>query len=315
VAASGGWYDEANGILRAFDAATGQQLLDNTKIPARVSGVSLSRDGNILAAAADKVYVYKRSGSGYISLNPADSSWDMDGSVKAVAVHPDGSWLVGCDMKGNVLMVTLAGGKVQGTHDWQAPEQPIDRINNPTALAPLPFLSVAIAGESDIFAVGGGDFVYLFTKKGMIQKQPKTEFDTWDGNAPAGRQNGGAAQNVRWLALSAKGELLAVVANREINKQGTGVLLAYRQGGGQPDWRLELPRNPNGISTDAAGNYVGVADGYPLGDPAAFFMFDSDGQELWHYPTIDMNWPIAISANGKGIAAGGDDGILYYFKP
>jgi hypothetical protein len=28
-----------------------------------------------------------------------------------------------------------------------------------------------------------------------------------------------------------------------------------------------------------------------------------------------MNWPIVISGNGEGIAAGGDDGMLYSFTP
>jgi hypothetical protein len=47
---------------------------------------------------------------------------------------------------------------------------------------------------------------------------------------------------------------------------------------------------------------------------SAFYLFSAEGVKLWEHPPTYMNWPISISANGSAIAAGGDDGYLYYFK-
>ncbi len=311
IAAAGGWLDKTHGLLRAYDAATGALLLDHAGIPKRVSSVSLSDDGTILAAAADKVYVFARNGGGFAALNPAGTALDLDGSVKAVAVHPSGAWLVACDMSGQVLLVTLRNGAVHQTFLWKAPDKPVNRSTPGSPLTPLPFLSVAIASQDERFAVGGGDFVYLFTKSGMMANAAPIELDTWDGDAVSGK----SAENVRWVALSGNGDLLSVVANRKIGNDGTGVLLVYRGGVAPPVWRLRLPRNPNGTSIDAAGGIIAVADGFPVGKPAAFLLFDANGQELWQCPTKNMNWPIAISADGRAVAAGGDDGVLYYFVP
>jgi hypothetical protein len=232
-------------------------------------------------------------------------------------IHPSGTWAVACDFSGNVLLITLAGGAIAGTYPWKAPQKPADR-KQPGSLAPIPFLSVAMATQGDAFAVGGGDFVYCFTKNGLIIAQAPVEIDTRDGDTLSGKAAANhqwkAAENVRWIALSADGQTLAVVANRRIGKDGTGVLLAYKNGNPQAAWRLRLPRNPNGVSVSGDGSRIVVADGYPVGKPAAFLAFDAEGHELWRYPTTNMNWPVAISANKPVVAAGGDDGKLYYFK-
>ena len=65
---------------------------------------------------------------------------------------------------------------------------------------------------------------------------------------------------------------------------------------------------------NAAGTYVSLADGYPLGAPSQFSLFDASGNELWSYPTSNMNWPMVVSPYGAGIAAGGDDGNVYYLS-
>ena len=78
---------------------------------------------------------------------------------------------------------------------------------------------------------------------------------------------------------------------------------------------VPLPRNPNSTSVDGAGQYVTVADGYPVGTPSAFYLFDAAaGDQIAQWPTSNMNWPMVISKNGAAIVGGGDDGLLYYFS-
>ena len=66
---------------------------------------------------------------------------------------------------------------------------------------------------------------------------------------------------------------------------------------------------------DRAGAIIAVSDGYPVGRPGMFYRFDFNGNQLWRWETPNMNWPIAVSGKGSAIAAGGDDGRLYYFLP
>ena len=55
--------------------------------------------------------------------------------------------------------------------------------------------------------------------------------------------------------------------------------------------------------------------GFSVVSPAGFHLFDKTGNPLWEFGTPNMNWPIAISPDASAIAAGGDDGRLYYFQP
>lgn len=321
VAACGGWLDRTQARLRAYDAGSpnGTKLLDCSTITKRVNSVSLSQDGKILAAAADKIYVFQRSGNAY---DPVETALDMnmDGSVKSVAVHPSGAWLVACDFSGQVLMATIASGKITGTYKWQALARPIDHTIENSVLAPIPLLCVAIAGDSDSFFVGGGDYVYAFTKTDMLtiplappNRVPPLEIDTWDGNAPIGKSDGGAAENVRWLSCSKDGSLLAVVVNRNLGSEKRGLLLVYKNGAQTPDWTAPLPHYPNSVSTDGAGKKIAVALGYPENSPGLFCLFDDASNELWHADADKMNWPVAISASGTRVAGGSDDGHLYSF--
>ena len=77
--------------------------------------------------------------------------------------------------------------------------------------------------------------------------------------------------------------------------------------------------NP-GVSLDRAGAFVTATDGKPANthkvDESAghFYLFDnSAGSLLWSQKTKTMNWPMAISADGRAIVGGSDDGRLFYW--
>jgi len=97
IAAAGGWHDQDQALLRVYDATTGTSLLGYTEIQHRVSCVSLSDDGNVLAAAADDVYLFVKTGTVFpatpLKMGIADAAHNF---VSSVAVHPGGDWLAAC---------------------------------------------------------------------------------------------------------------------------------------------------------------------------------------------------------------------------
>jgi len=340
VAAAGGWRDRTHGLLRAYRAdpgnmgKTGKALkrmipLDCQTITSRVSAVSLSADAKILAAAAERVYVFRRGAGGYTEV-PGHPGLVLGSGVNAVAVHPSGKWLVASSKRGAVLCAELnAQGEIGKTHTWQAMATAVNRTLPNSALAPVNLNCIAIAGDSDRFAAGGADFVFVYSRREMLNlaawdgKSPAPPFpqqlDTWNGDSPISQKRGGCADNVRWLSLSADGKRLAVIVNRRLSGDKRGMVLFYEFAPANRTWKLawehRLPHFPNCVSMDPKGTRIAVAYGFPEKSPGGFCMLDAKGDEQWSYATDDMNWPIAFSGNGKAIAAGGDDGNLYYFKP
>ena len=314
IVAGSGWFDRNGdtklGLLRAYDAESSSAgalkvLLDFKDITQRVSWVSLSNDGRVLAAVADDVYVFVREGDAFkpepVALGVSEVAKQY---MTNVAVHPTGAWLAACDHSGHVYAARLNNGVIENLVTWPA-------------LKEYPFLSVAIASDAGKFVVGGGNLVFVFDFNEFMAQgasyQPK-EFDT----APEGEsgvpedQPGKLAENVRWVATSADGTLITVVANRS-NLDGK---LFARNGDLTPRWHVAIDNSPNSTSIDAAGLFVAMADGWPTSTPAKFHLFNaSDGKKRWESGTLSMNWPIVINTNGDAVVAGSDDGTVYYFTP
>lgn len=319
VAAAGGWLEKAGnsvaghtvwGVIRAYNAADGTRLLDFTNLNQRANWVALSQDGNVLAAVADDVYVFVRDGK---TFNPIPLKLGIgitaNRYVTGLALHPNGTWLAACDQIGNVYAATIRNDGFREKLMWKAPQK-------------IPFLSVAIAAKTETFVAGGGNSVFLFSLDGMRQKRDPIAFDTTvdqkPETIPPNKPDGRIQENVRWVATSADGTLVSVVANRSEGEKGTGALLALRPDGDRLTrlWYQRLDNNPNSTSIDADGRYVAASDGYPTIKPAKFYLFDAkDGGKRWDFQTNSMNWPMALSANGTAIAGGSDDGTVYYFRP
>jgi WD40 repeat protein len=299
------------GLVRAYDATNGTKLLDCSSIGQRVSWVSLSHDGKVLAAVADDVYVFFRDGGAF---NPVPVKLGIREVAKEfvtnVALHPDGTWLVACDKIGHVYVARIDArtGVITSQATW-------------TAVAEYPFLSVAIAARTNTVVVGGGNVVFHFGFNTNGTLRDPIRIDTTIGSDPAtippNKSDGKLQENVRWVATSADGTLVTAVANRMDEKTFTGVLMALTPEATQLRklWTVPLDSNPNSTSIDGAGQFIAVADGFPTGKPAKFHLFEADGTKLWDFTTYSMNWPIVISASGNAIAAGSDDGTVYYFTP
>lgn len=295
VAAAGGWLANDlgpkadQGLLCAYDAALGTRLLDYRQIPDRVSSVALSADGSVLAAAADKLYVFWRAGQSF-STRPAAIPLDPKEPMTGVAVHPSGAWLVACDLAGHVCLAELGNQAIAATHTWTAPQT-------------THFHAVAISRDAESFAAGGSKAVYYFTKNSMMANPP----------APLTKPFK-AKGSVRWVSISGDGARIAAVAN----DGQKGLLMAFSNSTGKLKlaWQKGLRYKPNGVSMDAAVTYIAAADGYDSDQVGGtFYLYDSNGHQRWQEKTTKMNWPAVISANGAGVAGGSDDGFLYAFQP
>jgi WD40 repeat protein len=322
VVAASGWLEKtqfgARGLLRAYDINPNTDgrpkvLLDYKESSARMSWVALSDDGNTLAAVADDVYVFFRGVSGQFNSVPLKLgvSEIANRHCTSVALHPSGSRLVACDSSNHVHAARIENGRISQQVTWTSP-----------APKSVPFNAVALAANAGTFIVGGGNFVYLFDFAALMREGPAykaIERDTRvgepDGSIPDDKPDGRMQENVRWVATSADGSLMTVGANRKTKENPlTGVLFGFGPGLNER-WRRRLDRNPNSTSINATGTLVTLSDGFPTFKPAAFSLFDGNGNPLWHFDNHTMNWPMFISTDGSAIAAGGDDGTVYFFIP
>jgi WD40 repeat protein len=277
------------GMLRAYNAATGQTVLDyaDPQFKRRVNAVALSSQGDVLGVATKMaIYIFVRSQQGF-PANPS-SPFGHTKAVESIAIHPDGTWFAACGDDGNVYTASVSGGNVQQPVMWTEP-------------AHTHFITAAVSAASDMFVVGGGSIVYLFNRN-SVASGPLAQCQIAQGGPKA----------VRAVSISSDGMLITAVAN-----QGqAGVLVALNLSGGTLNqvWQRATNHNPNSTSMDGAAARFTVADGYPDDKPGSFSLFDASGK-LWDHPTPKMSWPMVISADGAAITAGSDDNTLYYFVP
>jgi len=204
-------------------------------------------------------------------------------------VHPDGTWLAAVDNDGTVYMILNARDPGYKTYTWQAQ-------NGPT------MHSVAISGQSTYFVVGADDgTVYLFEQGAMIQSQQ-----------PVAQYQLSPNVVIRWVALSGNAGLVTAVFN--LNEVGMLTALTFDGQNLNFLWHFQLNEMPNSTSTDAQGLYVTAADGYNGPGDLYLFTGGSGTQVASPLPVSAMCWPMFLSADGSAIAAGSDNGTLYYFQ-
>jgi WD40 repeat protein len=320
IVAASGWLDRTDdtgqGLLRAYDVdesiSTGaaKVLLDFKEIKTRVTWVSLSADGRVLAAVADDVYIFIREGKAFrpvpMKLEVAEIARTY---VSGIAVDTSGNWVAACDHTGHVHVAKIKDGEIEDQVTWTAPKE-------------YPFLSVAIASSVGKFVVGGGNLLFLFDLDGLMAARASyipLQFDTAanepEGTVPPDKPDK-LQENVRWVATSTDAAVITVVVNRLKGKALTGKLFALKADLTLRWLPVEIDNTPNSTRVDAAGLFVAIADGFFTSKPAKFHLYNaSDGEKRWESDTHSMNWPIVINSDGNAIVAGSDDGTVYYFNP
>ncbi len=304
VAASGGWFSNTptyQGFVRAYDVATGPDNILDYMLGERVNSLALSSDGGTLVAAADKVYLFTQE-NGIFSDQPSEltlatppAGSTSPNSAQAVAITSDGSWILAGDYYGNLYLVENNNGSFGNQYVW----------SDTAALTTIH--SIAMTPDGQWFAVAGGgptSKVYVFSNASMTIGPP-----TYAGTYLL--DTGG---RVGWVAITDDGGFLSAIGN--VGTAGAVVAIKNDDGTMSKVWEQPTKHNPNSTSMDASGKFVSVADGYPDGNPGSFSLYDgATGELMWSYPTPNMNWPMFVSADGSGIAAGTDGGAVYYFTP
>jgi WD40 repeat protein len=283
-AAGGGLISTGDGFIYAYNAATGAKALAyNTKV--RVNRVALSGDGSYLAAGADSTYLFKRTGPSWSA--PQIAPCNVGDYVVSVDISDDGQWIVAGTYKGYVLLLHNNNGVLGAPVSWQQPGGTIHWV--------------AMAADGSGFVAGANSaHVFYFNTAGFASS-----------HAPAWTASLTGCSRCGSVAISGNGAYVSAVGNTA--KTGKVFLYSNQGSSGKQLWANATQHNPNSTSLDSAGQFVTVADGQPDGTPGTFYLFDLAGNLNWSYGTKNMSWPMQISSNATGIAAGSDDSNVYYF--
>jgi WD40 repeat protein len=278
----------------------------------RVNFVAIGKTGAgkyVVAVGADQLYVFVGTAGGWkMSTVPTKHS------VEEVAVSKDGKWIVAAVEYGSVVLVSNADGTGQNL----IASSPYSFV---VGTADTRAMGVALASDSSGFAVAvtnttapTGSAVYFqtagFTPSGALN--------------PAWTTQLGGCTSCRWIDVSKTGKYVAAVGNVGTNQAtDTGLLFLFDKSGNQVfvSKATDIPQSPNCVSIDDTGLNIVVSDGYvPHQQNAAFYFFSAAAppdptteQLTWSFPDNIMNRSVAISANGKAMVGGADDGTLYYF--
>jgi WD40 repeat protein len=283
-AASGGLLSHGSGFIRAYNAATGSTALNHTT-NARVNRVAISGDGTYLVAGAGATYFFTRGGAVWSA--PQVIPCTVGDYVVAVDISEDGQWIaIGTD-KGFISLIRNVGGVLSPAVTWQQPSGSIYWVE---------------------MASGGSGFV-AGAKNASVLFFSTTAFTGASG--PTWTKKLSGCTRCGSVGISADGTLISAVGNS--GKTGKVFLFQNQNTTAKSLWNAATMHNPNSTTLDAAGKYVTVADGQPDGTPGAFYLYDSAGNLKWSYATSNMSWPMQVSEDATGIAAGSDDANVYYF--
>lgn len=322
-AACGGETSETAGFLYIVDARRGDILFQDQRLPGRVNQLTFAHDGTLLLADFEhelRLYQYAIGISG--SETPVWSESDRIAlptdycSESAVlAATGDRVWVGGINYHaqpcytGLVQQIDVKNGKFGAvTHYDQA--QGVLRV---------------VTTENGAYAAAArhdGSCAFFQAK------QPSTAF-VYKPDLPA--------LDIAYAVAITETPARDVVIVVGANQGDAGVL--YRVDAIQtlseiadfPVWAalscwtrpVRYGVNP-GVTLDRDASLVSATDGRPDGQggvqnqkesPGSFYLFDaSSGRQLWQYDTRLMNWPMALTPDGKTVVGGSDDGSLYYWK-
>jgi len=178
---------------------------------------------------------------------------------------------------------------------------------------------VANGGSAFSAAVGDGRLYYFSTS--AVSEGPigtLTFSESWKRKVPT-------CSTCRWAALSDNGSLATAVGavDKQNDPTRPGMVVLYRHNGSHPPtdmWpgNVKTLDGPNSVAIDSVGGSVAVADGTPSQARGGFYLFDgATGAAVWvppgNYPTTDMDYQMALSADGTAAVGGSNDGNFYYF--
>ena len=304
-AASGGVRREnggggLTGLIRAYDLTTAPptRILDFTGLPFRANSVAMSQDGSLLVAAAKKLYLFER-GIGGFPAAPTIFNIDAGSESDSICADPNGQWFAASDQSGSVHLCQKDATGVFQQVTFVTPVRPQVRC---------------VAASANGFLAAGCEngMVYIFDVNAFAAG-PVAQIDLT--NLPQ-------RFDVRLVGISADATLVAASTNQKRPGIDTGRVFALTFNSAAQTltrkWDRPTTFGANGVSVDRLGKFVAASDGQPFNGntamtPGTFYLFDQNGAPVWDFETSLMNWPIAVSGDGKAVATGGDDGTVHYF--
>lgn len=291
--ASGGWYQGTptyDGFFAAYDIASGDSLLLYNP-PKRGNVVRLNAHGTVLLAGADQGYLFVRTAGASFPQTPVSIALtDTTDEVLVAGLDASGSFGLLLSYHGEVIVFAQSGGVITQSQRWQVPNSAYVHAGAMAAAGNYAYVG---ANDGNVYALRIADFL-------------QTPDSAWSVTMPGG------ATTIYGLCCSADGGLIGVAGNVSA---GGGVVAYYanKYNAGALYWQTTTAQSPNGLSMDASGTYLGAADGHSSSGDFTLWqpMFD---RQLWTFPTSEMCWPIAISANARYVAAGSDDSNVYLFQ-
>lgn len=297
VVASTGWCSgspDFAGFVSAFAVETGANLLQFA-LPGRGNVLALDPNARLLLAGADQSYLFTRDPNGNFATPPALIPLSGSGDTALVtALSADAAIGLVASYHGEIVLFPISGGIPGAAARWQIPDSA--------------FLHFAALSADGRWAFAGANSGILYALDVSALLAGSASGPSW--STPIG----GGASTLYGVACSADGARVAVAGNVAATGGGTVSVFLNTQTGGSLLWSASTAHSPNSVSFDAAGQWLGLADGHPDGTPGAFYLFDgSTGALAWTFPTSDMSWPIQLSADGNTVAAGSDNGNVYAF--
>lgn len=313
--AVGGLYSNApnyHGFIRAYNMATGEQLLNDMSTESRVNVVALSKDGARLIAA-DGGQLSKKAALRLYKLDKASSPQKYSlvdiyntgsQSIGSAAMSQDGEWIIigegGSVGYGMVSLFQVVNDKLNLVKTWTAPAGVIY------------IQAVDISDAGDVFAAAlPNQTAVIFQRQSFIANgKPSWTVST---------DHGCGGHTVYGLRMFPSGQGIATGTNCANDGAGGYVDVFQIPPANNPPkalWSQHTDRPPNaGMGVDGKASLLSFADGHPVGTPGNFYLFDAvTGVMRWKYQTPNMNWGDAVSENGDAVVGGGDDGKVYFWN-
>lgn len=309
--AAGGETAKDSGFLTTFNAACGTKLLDTT-LPARVNQVSLSASGDcLLVVFANTVQLYK--------LNPAGAAFELVSQqdlspyyLNSAVISENGQTAIV-----SAMLYSDDGSSTQGAvFNFAVADEYLSLVQKYPLEAAGPMrVAVTTAGEAFGASLHDGSCVIY---KASADAQPLWTYMPDKPNL--------SVAYAFDLTLNSKGQLIVACGANLYDSVNGGYLYLlqteWTEESDQPEllWDTELDYAANpGVSLDLNACYVTATDGKPSDppkeSPGNFYLFDvASGNQLWQFPTSQMNWPMVIAANGSAAFGGSDNGAVYYWN-
>jgi WD40 repeat protein len=323
--ASGGETSKTQGYLQAYQADTGELILNETPA-SRINQVSLSLDGQYLAVCYDKtVAVYQLSSDTGQYSNIASFS-DPDYEINSCVISRDGSTVIASGIKYTPIAGEQDKYRTTGqVYSYAVSGSQVTSLG--TTSLNTGSMRVAVVDDGSHWTASLHDGSCVLINR---EKPDTTEWQCAPKNpdimlayavdickTPVGDVYVACGANQNNPDFG--GYLYLVKSTRMVYEQAEGTYPPpYFSGVIHWSQDIQFGVNP-GVSLDLNATFVTATDGKPDGQTVvesagSFYLFDAtSGEPIWRLNTAQMNWPMKLARNASCVVGASDAGSFYYW--